>query len=128
MELQNDLFREHTFQIAGQGTNIIIQTAYWLPQEARGDDCRCPLLRFVESRIEGFTTEPLILRGYWSQTFEDTHSNTGLRLIFEPRLESGLSEQQMRELADANIAVIFMSGPHVSILGLDGLARPFSNN
>jgi len=133
METSADLFRETTFDVSGQGTNIHIASSYWLPFQARGDDCRCPLLRIVESRIEGFTTTPLVLRGYWSQTFEDIHAHGYVQFLFEPRLEPGLSPQQLSELSAADIAQIYVNGngefnqPVLMIIGFDGSPRRFSD-
>ena len=132
-ETPNDLFREAAFEVVGQGTNVSIRSSYWLPAEARGDDCRCPLLRIVESRIDGFTTEPIVLRGYWSQTFNDIHHSDYQQFIFEPRLEPGVSQQQLNELAAADIMQIYVNGngeffpPVLIIVGFDGTPRRFSD-
>jgi hypothetical protein len=132
-ETSNDLLREANFDVVGQGTNILIHSSYWLPLEARGDDCRCPVLRIVESRIEGFTTEPLVLHGYWSQTFNDVHNYGFVQFVFEPRLEPGLSSQRLIELAAADIAQIYVNGngqfipPVLMIVGFDGTLRRFSD-
>lgn len=132
-ETDADLFRETAFEAVGQSTNVSIRSSYWLPAEARGDDCRCPVLRIVESRIEGLTTEPLVLRGYWSQTFKDIHTSGYRQFIFEPRLEPGLSSVQLSELAAANIMQIYVNGngdftPDVLlIVGFDGSLRRFSD-
>jgi hypothetical protein len=132
-EASNDLFKEASLEVAGQGTNILIHSSYWLPAEARGDDCRCPVLRIVESRIQGFTTQPLVLHGYWSQTLADIHTQDYLQLLFEPRLEPGLSPEQLNELAAADIAQIYVnangefSPPVLMIIGVDGAPRRFSD-
>ncbi len=129
-ETSKDILLEAAFNFAGEGTNISIRTSYWLPEDARGNDCRCPILRFVESRIEGFTAEPIVLRGYWSQTFNDIHANNYQQFLFEPRLEAGLPPQQLNELAAADIAQIHVNGnggwPVLRIVGLDGTLRIFS--
>lgn len=77
------------------GTNYLIQMDYVLPAEAVGDDCRRPIIRIEESRLEGFTTEPIALRGYWSQTFSDIHIPESEEFLFEPRLEAGLPIAQL---------------------------------
>ena len=111
----------------------MIHTAYWLPYEASSDDCRCPLIRFQESRIEGFTSEPLVLHGFWSQTFNDVHHYASQEFIFEPRLDPGVTSQQRQELAAADIARIYVyrNGflePILMIVGLDGTLRRFGDS
>jgi pyruvate phosphate dikinase-like enzyme len=131
-EAANDRLMEKSYSVPGQGRIIQIDASYWLPEEARGDDCRCPVLRIVESRISGFTSEPIVLRGYWSQTFNDIHNNDYQQFIFEPRLEAGLPAAQLAELAAANVAQIYVNGNGgedavLMIIGLDGTPRRFSD-
>jgi hypothetical protein len=130
-EAANDRFMEKTFSVTAQGKTIDIQSTYWLPKEARGDDCRCPILRIVESRITGFTTEPIVLRGYWSQTYGNIHSQDFEHFIFEPRLEPGLSSTQLAELAAADIVQIYINGnggedAALILIGQDGTPRRFN--
>ena len=128
----NDRFMEKTFSVTAQGKTIDIHSTYWLPEEARGDDCRCPLLRIVESRISGLTTEPIVLRGYWSQTYGNIHSHDYEHFIFEPRLEPGLPSTQLAELAAADIVQIYINGnggedAALVLIGQDGTLRRFNN-
>jgi hypothetical protein len=130
-EAANDRLMEKTFSVTGQGKTIEIQSTYWLPEEARGDDCRCPLLRIVESRISGFTTEPIVLRGYWSQTYGNIHTLDFEHFIFEPRLEPGLPSTQLAELAAADIVQIYINGngsedAALLLIGWDGTLRRFN--
>jgi len=119
-----DAFRARTYDFTPEGTNVTIHVEYWLPAEAHGDDCRCPLLRIIESRIEGFTSEPLVLRGYWSQTFNDVHLTNAEEFLFEPRLEEGLSAALLDELEAADIVQIYVNGTGMLFLvGLDGAPR-----
>ena len=73
------------------------------------------------------------LRGYWSQTFDDIHHSDYEQFLFEPRLDSGVSPQQLSELAAADIAQIYVNGnglfypPVLLIVGLDGRLRRFSD-
>ena len=132
-ENEADYVKEVTLTTTGQGTNISIHTSYWLPYEASTDDCRCPLIRFAESRIEGLTSQPLVLRGYWSQTFNDVHHYQSQEFIFEPRLDPNVTSQQRQELAATDIARIYIHrnglfGPILMIVGLDGNLRRFSDS
>ena len=58
VETHNDVFKDFTFQVAGQGTNVVVRTSFWHGSfETFG--AAPPLIRFVETRIEGFTSEPI---------------------------------------------------------------------
>jgi hypothetical protein len=131
-EAANDRFLEKTFSVTAQGKTIDIQSTYWLPEEARGDDCRCPILRIVESRIAGFTSEPIVLRGYWSQTYGNIHTSDFEHFIFEPRLEPGLSHAQLVELTAADIVQIYINGnggedAALILIGHNGTLRRFND-
>lgn len=126
-ETSNDVHVAWSVDVPGQGTHVQVSSSYWMPAEVKGDDCRCPVLRIVESRIAGFTTEPLVLRGYWSQTMEDFHGSGARQFLFEPRLEPGLTAQQLAELAAADIAQIYVNaGQILYLIGFDGAARRWS--
>ena len=71
-EVSRDAFRQFTFQVPGQGTNIFTRKSLWLVAESTHGD-RPPFIRFVEIRIEGLTTVPIKLTNCWSQTFNATH-------------------------------------------------------
>jgi hypothetical protein len=86
---------------------IGIQTSfYWpeFPQAAGG--YTAPLVEWVETSIMGLTSEPIVLHGYYSQTYRPEHHNFGEHFIFEPRLEEGVSSETLAELAAANIQLI----------------------
>ncbi|MBI2929563.1 MAG: hypothetical protein HYY24_28195 [Verrucomicrobia bacterium] len=93
--------------------------------------------QFQETRIEGLTRLPIILRGYYSQTrwFTPGAHNSWDDLLFEPGLEPALSSDTARELEQANIHLIRVYDPveivvdwyqpryRISLLGFDGSAR-----
>jgi hypothetical protein len=62
-----------------------------------------PLKCFLETVIQGYTTEPIILHGYYSQTYWPQHHNWNEFFIFEPQLEPGISRQILDELRARNI-------------------------
>jgi hypothetical protein len=142
VETQKDTLKEFTFHVAGQGTNVVVRTSFWLGStETFGD--RPPLIRFVETRLEGLTTEPIVLRSYWSQTFSATHNLGQENFIFEPRLEPGLPATQLAELNGANIGLLYLhrnglrvvedgqlvlrQRPVLRIIGVDGEFSTFSD-
>jgi hypothetical protein len=67
-----------------------------------------PLVRFEETRITGLTSQPLVLRGYYSQTYRPGHHNFTEEFVFEPRLEPGLAPALLEELRQANIQAIYV--------------------
>lgn len=141
-ETPEDTLVEFTFQVESQGTNVIVRTSYWFGStETYGN--RPPLIRFVETRIEGLTTEPIVLRGFWSQTFSSAHAFGQETLLLEPRLEPGLPASQLAELNAADIAQLIMyrnatrtsedgvvfvvhENPVLTIVGLNGASRIFN--
>jgi len=67
-----------------------------------------PLSRWVETVIEGYTSEPIVLRGWYSQTYRPKHHNFGEHFLFEPRLEPGVSQNILDELRAQNIRLIHL--------------------
>jgi hypothetical protein len=79
-----------------------------------------PLSSWVETIIEGYTTEPIVLHGWYSQTYRPEHHNFSEHFMFEPKLEPGISESILEELAAKDIRLIHLfherSSPQLSIL------------
>lgn len=122
---RNGLRQERTLS-AG---HIRIETAFFwldLPDEIIKTH---GLQRWEETRITGLTTEPIVLRGDYSQTYGPSHHNFGESFVFEPRLEPGLPPEQLSALAAANVRLIYVSRGDLDefarmfILGLDGQVR-----
>jgi len=67
-----------------------------------------PLLNWVETTITGCTNEPIVLRGYYSQTYWPRYGNSTEHFLFEPRLEPGISQSVLDELRAKNIRLIHM--------------------
>ncbi len=67
-----------------------------------------PLKRWEQTTIEGLTTEPIVLKGYYSQTFRPEHHNLVEHFLFEPRLEPGISSDIVNQLHDRGIRYIHM--------------------
>jgi hypothetical protein len=111
--------------------NVTIETSYYWPSPPRGivAGYTAPLVRFVETRITGLTTNPVVLHGYYSQTYRPGHHNFSEEFIFEPRLEPGLPQATLNELNAANIQFLHVQwnsgGESIfTVLGLDGMFRP----
>jgi hypothetical protein len=108
---------------------IGIQTSFYWPEgpQAAGG-YTAPLVEWGETSIMGLTSEPIVLHGYYSQTYRPEHHNFGENFIFEPRLEEGIAADTLAELAAANIQLILCVRRATAIielwaLGFDGQFR-----
>jgi len=121
----DDLLQRRTF--AGPKGVLINTTFYWPAEPSGVIIYTAPLVRWVETIIEGYTTRPIVLHGYYSQTHRPDHHNFGEHFIFEPQLEPGLSADLLTELRAKNIRFIYIhsgSGdPTITIYGYDD--KPF---
>ena len=64
--------------------------------------------RFKTSRLSGFTSEPIVLTDYWSQTYQPTHHNGLDAFVFEPRLSGNVTEAQLEELGAQDIRALYV--------------------
>jgi hypothetical protein len=109
---------------------VTIQTSFYWPERPDGVLIyTAPLLQFVETRIAGLTTDPIVLTNGYSQTYGPGHHNFTEEYIFEPRLDPGVPPATIAELNAANVQLIyvFWSGGTNALfyaLGLNGQFRP----
>ncbi len=107
-----------------------VRTSFYWPQPPGGITAgyTAPLHRWRETVIEGFTAQPIVLRGYWSQTYRPGHHNFSEEFIFEPRLEEGIAPAVVAELEAANVRWIHVTVgeavPRIAVMGIDGVYRP----
>jgi len=66
-------------------------------------------VQFEQTRIEGLTTEPIVLTGYFSQSVGGGSHLCPKNFLFEPTLEPGIPPQALDELRARNIRLIFYS-------------------
>ena len=64
-------------------------------------------VQFEKTRIEGLTTEPIVLTGYFSQSFGGGAHLCPKDFLFEPALEPGISQMILDELEANNIRLIY---------------------
>jgi hypothetical protein len=121
---EGDLLQERVCEGPG---GVKITTAYYWPAPPRGVSAgyTAPLVRWEETRIEGYTEEPIVLTGFYSQTYRPEHHNFSEHFIFEPQLEEGLSEAVLQELRAADIRLIHCyanldGGSTITTYGFDG--------
>lgn len=121
-----DLLQERTFD----GPNgVSISTSFYWPPPHSGPVAgyTAPLVRWVETIIEGYTSEPIVLSGYYSQTYCPEHHNFSEHFLFEPQLEPGISQNILDELRARDIRLIHLylnfSGGLITTYGFED--KPF---
>ena len=87
---------------------ISINTTFCWSNDYLGDSETAPLQNWVRTVIEGCTTDPIVLTGFYSQTYCPLESNETEHFLFEPRLEPGISQTQLDELEARNIRLIHL--------------------
>jgi hypothetical protein len=109
---------------------INVATQFYWPQPPKGPTAgyTAPNLGFLETRITGLTTEPLILRARAAQTYAPGHHNFWEHFIFEPRLDSNVSANQLVELESINLRQLLMmtefGSATLSAIDASGKLRP----
>lgn len=111
----------------------ITTTFYW-PEPPKGVTAgyTAPLMAWKETRIEGLTTDPIVLRDYYSQTYRPGHHNFSEEFLFEPALEPGISPAVLEELRTRNIRYLYVFwggddfGSQIWVAGEDGKFRPLT--
>jgi len=104
---QGDLLQQRKFELGSGGVSI--STSFYWPPTPAGPIAgyTAPLVRWVETVITGYTTEPIVLHGWYSQTYRPQHHNFSEDFIFEPQLEPGLSMGLLAELRAKGIRMIY---------------------
>jgi hypothetical protein len=94
------------------GNGIVVETRFMWPATPRGPIAgyTAPNIGFVETRISGLTTTPLLLRNRASQTYSPGHHNFTETFLFEPALDPGVSPAQLAELETAQIQQLIVDG------------------
>ncbi len=111
----DDIFQERIFSSNG----VSIQTTFYYPVPPPGQTdwvadagSTAPLKRWGRTTIQGLAAEPIILEGYYSQTYRPEHHNFIENFLFEPRLEPGVSQSILDQLKTRNIRFIHMVLDH----------------
>jgi hypothetical protein len=94
------ILQERTYYGPG---DISISTSYYREAVFAGTGV---LSHFVETVIYGYTTKPIVLHGYYSQTYGPEHHNWCEDFLFEPQLEPGISQNILEELQAQDIRLI----------------------
>ncbi|XXX78673.1 PEP/pyruvate-binding domain-containing protein [Sorangium sp. So ce134] len=93
---------------AGEG--VVVETSFYWPPYPSGPTAgyTAPLHKWVETRITGLTSRPIVLKGYQAQTYRPAHHNFSEDFVFEPRLEPGMDPALLDELEDKGIRWIYI--------------------
>jgi len=104
----NDILQDRSLSKNG----ITIRTSFYYPPLPSGYvtwvGSTAPLKRWRQTVIEGLTSEPIVLEGYYSQSFMPEHHNLIENFLFEPGLEPGISSVILDELKAKGIRYIHM--------------------
>jgi len=100
----DDLLQMREFRDAKTGVSI--RTSFYWPNEMGMAGYTAPLVRWVETTIEGLTRAPIVLRGEYSQTYGPTHHNFTEYFLFEPQLEEGIASEILAELRAKDVRYI----------------------
>ncbi|MCB9787955.1 MAG: hypothetical protein H6744_14820 [Deltaproteobacteria bacterium] len=103
-----------TREFVGQGDldGVTVRTRFYWPPTPTGavGGYTAPLRRWVETTIEGLTTQPLVLTDWFAQTYRPEHRNLGEHFIFEPRMDPGTDPSALAELEALGVVMIYASG------------------
>lgn len=92
-----------------ESNGVTLRTTFCWPDDYESyPDETAPLLNWVETVIEGLASEPIVLKGEYSQTYCPKYGNDIEQFLFEPRLEPGISQSILDELRAADIRLIYM--------------------
>jgi hypothetical protein len=108
---------------------VVVDIGFYWPRHSGGFDAgyTAPLVRWNRTTIAGLTSQPIVLQGWFSQTYRPGHHNFTEEFLFEPRLEPDLPAQTRQELQAADIVLLHITTGMVDaplrILGADGRFR-----
>jgi hypothetical protein len=80
--------------------------------------------KWKQTTITGLTAQPIVLKGWYSQTFRPGHHNFSEDFMFEPALEEGLPASVAQELAAKDIQAIVVTDA-ARLSGGDGNAKVY---
>jgi len=103
-----EVLREAQFDQGGTGpTNVTIHSRYAIGNNHLYAG-HPPFFRFEGTEIIGLTSRPLVLRGFFSQTWHGNHRQVVEWFVFEPHLEEGIEPDLLQELEAKDIRMIYL--------------------
>lgn len=115
----------HEEDIDGPNGVTVNTRLYWPPNPTGAiAGYTAPLIAWDATTITGLTTNPIVLRGWWSQTYRPEHHNFGSNFIFDPWLEEGIDSATLDELTTLDIRYLYIAPDRTFYaVGLDGTLR-----
>lgn len=94
------------------GRGLTVQTVFYWPDPSGAPTAgyTAPLVKFERTTITGLLPEPIVLTGYFSQTYRPGHHNFTEDFLFEPALEETLPSAQRSALQAAGIQTLYIAG------------------
>lgn len=119
-----------TRSFAGTDSKVHVVSKFYWPPPPSGPSAgyTASVYKWEQTEIRGIMEDPIILRGFYSQTYLPGHHNFFESFIFDPKLEQGLSAEVLELLERNNVDKIVCDGEPGStgslrIIGVDGKLR-----
>ena len=100
-------------EISAQGIEVV--TEFYWPPEPTGivAGYTAPLDGWIGTTITGLTSQPIVLRDDFAQTYRPGHHNFTEDFVFEPRLDPTVPPAILAELEALNIRALIVTVGHV---------------
>jgi hypothetical protein len=125
-------------QYSYESNGISITTEFYRPPPPMGDGTwemtTAPMARWVQTTIQGYTDEPIVLQGFYSQTYHAGHHNIKEHFLFEPGLEPGIAQDILDQLKVQDIRLIHLiidnwgAGAGITTYGFGFVPGDFDND
>lgn len=98
-------------RVATNKSGVRVEAQFYWPPPPTGPSAgyTAPNIGFVRTTITGLTTQPMILQDRAAQTYAPGHHNFWEEMLFEPRLDPGVSSTQLSELGALKIRQLVVS-------------------
>lgn len=99
-------------RVLDTGRGITVRTVVYWPDidSAPVAGYTAPLVKFESTTLTGLLPHPIVLRGYYSQTYRPGHHNFTEEFIFEPALDPELPASDLSALNNAGIQALYIQG------------------
>ncbi|MEO8605258.1 MAG: PEP/pyruvate-binding domain-containing protein, partial [bacterium] len=79
--------------------SVAVGTSFYWPPSGTGSEAgyTAPLDRWLETTISGISIQPVVLHGFFSQTYRPEHHNFAESFIFDPHLEGDVAPATLAE-------------------------------
>lgn len=101
-----------TREFTEKGVSVV--TRFYWPSPPTGivAGYTAPLEGWVDTVITGLTSEPMVLRDDFAQTYRPGHHNFYEEFVFEPRLDPDVPAALLEELKELNIRALIVGAGH----------------